>query len=127
MSNMKCKCFTCTHKDKKLLRGYYEGYVEASDWFLRWVEKQGIVPGHIADDDLPGIVAQMMYNREEAAYLLEEVNLMERERRRVSQRKYVAKHAEQEAERRRKYYEKNAEKIRARNLDNYHKKKGVDL
>lgn len=123
MSDTKCKCFTCTHKDTKLRRGYYEGYIAASDWFLNWAENQHVQAGHIADDDLPGIVAQMMYNREESAYLLEEVKTMERERRRANQQRYVANHAIQELERRRRYYAKNAEKIRSRNLDRYYENK----
>ena len=72
-----CKCFTCQHRDQpELCAAYWQGYVDACDWFLNWARRNKIPEGHIADNDLPGIVAQMQYNRDESAYLLNEVKEM---------------------------------------------------
>lgn len=71
---MTCQCFTCTHRDKpQELIAYYKGYLEASDWFLNWAKRNKITAGHIEDDDISGIVAQIQFNRDETAYLLEEL------------------------------------------------------
>lgn len=73
-----CKCFTCRHSDEpRVLAGYLQGYIDASDWFLNWANKMAIKPGSIADDDLPGIMAQIQCNREESYCLLAEMPNLE--------------------------------------------------
>lgn len=68
-----CNCFTCRHKDEpRVVAGYLQGYIDASDWFINWAEKNKIKLGSIADDDLGGIYAQMKCNRDESGCLLEE-------------------------------------------------------
>lgn len=67
-----CTCFTCTHPDLKEQFAYYQGYVDACRWFLNWAKEHNIPEGHISNDDLPGIVAQMKYNHDESdCYRLE--------------------------------------------------------
>ena len=67
-----CQCFTCRHADEpRVVAGYLQGYIDASDWFLNWAKKNNIKHGSIADDDLGGIVAQMECNRLEGACLLD--------------------------------------------------------
>lgn len=74
MSKEGCQCFTCQHHDRlDLCAAYYQGYVEACDWFLHWAKRNNIPEGHIADDDLPGIVAQIRCNRDESECLLQDV------------------------------------------------------
>lgn len=69
-----CQCFTCRHSDEpRVIAGYLQGYIDASNWFLNWAEKMDIEVGHIDKDDLPGIVAQMKCNRDESGYLLSEM------------------------------------------------------
>lgn len=30
-----CQCFTCRHSDEpRVVSGYLQGYIDASDWFL---------------------------------------------------------------------------------------------
>lgn len=71
---MTCQCFTCRHKDKsEEIIAYYKGYIEASDWFLNWAKRNKVPVGHIEDDDLPGIIAQIKLNRDETACLLDDI------------------------------------------------------
>ncbi len=73
MEKESCNCFTCRHKDEpRVVAGYLQGYIDASDWFINWAEKNKIKLGSIADDDLGGIYAQMKCNRDESGCLLEE-------------------------------------------------------
>ena len=73
MKKESCNCFTCRHKDEpRVISGYLQGYIDASDWFINWAEKNKIKLGSIADDDLGGIYAQMKCNRDESGCLLEE-------------------------------------------------------
>ena len=75
-----CQCFVCRHRgETELIKAYYEGFIEASKWFLNWAKQNHIKPGSIADDDLPGIVAQMQYNMDETQVLLNELNQKESE------------------------------------------------
>lgn len=74
-NELKCTCFTCRHHDEpRLIKAYYEGFIEASKWFLNWAKRNRIEPGSISDDDLPGIVAQMQCNLDETQILLNELN-----------------------------------------------------
>lgn len=62
-----CQCFTCRHADEpRVVAGYLQGYVDASNWFLNWAKRHNIKQGSIADDDLSGIVAQMDCNKVES-------------------------------------------------------------
>ena len=71
MRKESCNCFTCRHKDEpRVVAGYLHGYIDASDWFINWAEKNKIKLGSIADDDLGGIYAQMKCNRDESGCLL---------------------------------------------------------
>lgn len=73
MDKESCNCFTCRHRDEpRVVAGYLQGYIEASDWFINWAEKNKIKLGSIADDDLGGIYAQMKCNRDESSCLLED-------------------------------------------------------
>ena len=73
-----CQCFVCRHRgDTELIKAYYEGFIVASEWFLNWAKQNHIEPGSIADDDLPGIVAQMKCNMDETKILLNELNELE--------------------------------------------------
>lgn len=73
MEKESCNCFTCRHRDEpRVVAGYLQGYIDASDWFINWAEKNKIKMGSIADDDLGGIYAQMKCNRDESGCLLEE-------------------------------------------------------
>lgn len=66
-----CQCFTCRHSDEpRVVSGYLQGYIDASDWFLNWAKSKNIPVGSISDDDLGGIVAQMKCNRDESSCLL---------------------------------------------------------
>ena len=66
-----CQCFTCRHRDEpRVVAGYLQGYVDACDWFLNWASPNKIKAGSIADDDLPGICAQMQCNRDDALCIL---------------------------------------------------------
>lgn len=66
-----CQCFTCRHRDEpRVVAGYLQGYVDACDWFLNWASANKITAGSIADDDLPGICAQMQCNRDDALCIL---------------------------------------------------------
>lgn len=72
-----CDCFICKNHDQpELCAAYFEGYVQACDWFLHWAKRNNIPEGSIADDDLPGIVAQMKCNRDESECLLQDVKEM---------------------------------------------------
>ena len=67
-----CQCFTCRHRDEpRVVAGYLQGYIDASNWFINWAERNSINQGSIADDDLGGILAQMICNRDESGCLLE--------------------------------------------------------
>lgn len=71
-----CQCFTCRHEDEpRLVAAYLQGYIEVSDWFLNWAKRNNIKAGSIADDDLPGIVAQMECNRLDGACFLDSPEL----------------------------------------------------
>lgn len=73
MEKENCNCFTCRHRDEpRVVAGYLQGYIDASDWFINWAEKNKIKLGSIADDDLGGIYAQMKCNRDESGCLLED-------------------------------------------------------
>ena len=73
-NELKCTCFICRHRDEpELLKAYYEGFIEASNWFLNWAKQNCIEPGSISDDNLPGIVAQMQCNLDESKILLNEL------------------------------------------------------
>ena len=73
MEKESCNCFTCRHKNEpRVVAGYLQGYIDASDWFINWAEKNKIKLGSIADDDLGGIYAQMKCNKDESGCLLEE-------------------------------------------------------
>ena len=73
MEKESCNCFTCRHRDEpRVVAGYLQGYIDASDWFINWAEKNKIKLGSIADDDLGGIYAQMKCNRDESGCLLED-------------------------------------------------------
>ena len=73
MEKESCNCFTCRHRDEpRVVAGYLQGYIDASDWFINWAEKNKIKLGSIADDDLGGIYAQMKCNRDESSCLLED-------------------------------------------------------
>lgn len=73
MTKESCNCFTCRHGDEpRVVAGYLQGYIDASDWFINWAKKNKIKLGSIADDDLGGIYAQMKCNRDESGCLLEE-------------------------------------------------------
>lgn len=79
MTKESCNCFTCRHKDEpRVVAGYLQGYIEASDWFINWAEKNKIKMGSIADNDLGGIYAQMKCNRDESGRLLEDFPDLER-------------------------------------------------
>lgn len=74
-AELECTCFTCRHHDEpELIKAYYEGFIEASEWFLNWAKRNRIEPGSISDDDLPGIVAQMQCNLDETCALLNDLN-----------------------------------------------------
>ena len=63
-----CQCFTCRHSDEpRVLAGYLQGYIDASNWFLNWAKEMGIESGSIDKNDLPGIIAQMQCNRDESS------------------------------------------------------------
>ena len=41
-----CQCFTCRHSDEpRVLAGYLQGYIDASNWFLNWAKEMGIESG----------------------------------------------------------------------------------
>lgn len=66
-----CQCFTCRHSDEpRVVAGYLQGYIDASNWFINWAKRKNIKLGSIADDDLGGILAQMKCNRDESSCLL---------------------------------------------------------
>lgn len=71
MKKTGCQCFTCRHSDEpRVVAGYLQGYIDASDWFLNWAKNNKIPMGSIADNDLSGIVAQMRCNRDDSYCLL---------------------------------------------------------
>lgn len=66
-----CQCFTCRHEDEpRVVAGYLQGYIDACNWFINWAKENNIKMGSIADDDLSGVYAQMVCNRDESACLL---------------------------------------------------------
>lgn len=69
-----CQCFVCRHRgETELIKAYYEGFIEASKQILDWAKRNHIEPGSIADDDLPGIIAQIQCNMDETKILLDEL------------------------------------------------------
>jgi len=75
-----CQCFTCRHSDEpRVVAGYLQGYIDASNWFLNWAKRHDIKQGSIADDDLGGIVAQMDCNCVESSCILPELPDLENE------------------------------------------------
>lgn len=74
-NELKCTCFTCEHHDEpELIKAYYEGFIEASNWFLNWAKRNRIESGSISADDLPGIVAKMQCNLNETQILLNDLD-----------------------------------------------------
>lgn len=69
----KCKCFVCTHKDPKERIAYYQGYVDASNWFLEWAKWQKVGFGPLGENSLESLHTQMRYNKDEMEVLMEEL------------------------------------------------------
>ena len=75
-----CQCFTCRHKDEpRVVAGYLQGCINASNWFINWASRNNIKQGSISDDDLGGILAQMILNRDESECILAEYPNLEEE------------------------------------------------
>ena len=69
-----CQCFTCRHSDEpRVVAGYLQGYIDASDWFLNWAKANNIPLGTLGEGDLPAIHAEMDWNRMESEALLSEM------------------------------------------------------
>lgn len=69
-----CQCFTCRHSDEpRLIAAHEQGIVEACDWVLNWAKRNNLKSGHIADDDLPGLIAVLEYNRMAASCYVKEM------------------------------------------------------
>jgi len=62
-----CQCFSCRfHNEPRLIAAHELGFQQASEWFLNWAKRHNLKSGSIADDDLPGIIAQMECNYTES-------------------------------------------------------------
>lgn len=58
-----CQCFMCRHQDEpRVLAGYMQGYIDGAKGFLLWAKDNNIKRGHIEDNDLGGLVAQLDWN-----------------------------------------------------------------
>lgn len=84
-----CQCFVCRHRgETELIKSYYEGYIEASKQILNWAKRNHIEPGSIADDDLPGIIAQIQCNADDTIILLDELKQNNEETITITKPKY---------------------------------------
>jgi hypothetical protein len=69
-----CQCFTCRHSDEpRVIAGYLQGYIDASNWFINWAEKNNVKIGYLGEDTLEGIYAEMLCNRDESECLLSDM------------------------------------------------------
>ena len=66
MEKESCNCFTCRHRDEpRVISGYLQGYIDASDWFINWAEKN---KSYIIEDDfdseffIPGHPIEPLYS-----------------------------------------------------------------
>lgn len=118
-----CDCFTCTHKNMRERAAYYQGYVDACDWFLRWAATNKIPEGSIGDDDLSGLHAQIRLNRDESEYLRQEVTKAFRDKHREAQKSWADRNREKINQQGRDYYAKNKETVRAKANERYRRKK----
>ena len=66
-----CQCFTCRHSDEpRVVAGYLQGYIDASDWFLNWAKKNNIKIGTLGGNSLEDIHAEILCNRDESTCIL---------------------------------------------------------
>jgi len=76
-----CQCFTCRHEDEpRVVAGYLKGYIDASNWFINWAEKNNVKIGHVGENTLEGIYAEMLCNRDESGCLLKDFPDLEKDR-----------------------------------------------
>lgn len=69
-----CQCFTCRHSDEpRLIAAYEQGIAEACDWVLNWAKRNNLKSGSVADDDLPGLIATLEYNRMASSCYIKEM------------------------------------------------------